>query len=308
MSFKKYPKIHRLGKDETLGILEGEVHVQEKVDGANASIWIEDGIVQCGSRSRHLENEGFNGFVPYAQSHIGIKDLLTEHSEYRLYGEWLVRHTISYDETAYKQFYLFDIAIIESDIEEAEVFLPIVDIYNIAKKYNIKIPTYHGLFENPTEESLKEFIGVSSIGEKGEGIVLKNDTFLNVFGDNVYAKIVTDNFKENNAIVFGGNNKHSDTYWEVYTVNKYITLARVQKIMHKIQPTEDDPLDLKHTPRIINTVYHDMITEEMWEIQKKVQTINFKKLKQIACKKAVKIYHDILKNEISVAYEKSNNS
>ena len=30
MSFKKYPKVHRLGKDETDGILEGEVHVEEK--------------------------------------------------------------------------------------------------------------------------------------------------------------------------------------------------------------------------------------------------------------------------------------
>ena len=32
MEFRKYEKIHRLGKDETLGILEGTVHVEEKAN------------------------------------------------------------------------------------------------------------------------------------------------------------------------------------------------------------------------------------------------------------------------------------
>jgi len=30
--FKKYPKIHRLGKEETEGILEGTCYIQEKID------------------------------------------------------------------------------------------------------------------------------------------------------------------------------------------------------------------------------------------------------------------------------------
>ena len=33
-SFRSYGKIHRLGKEETEGILQGFCHVQEKVDGA----------------------------------------------------------------------------------------------------------------------------------------------------------------------------------------------------------------------------------------------------------------------------------
>lgn len=31
--FKRYPKIHRLGKEENDGILFGECHVEEKIDG-----------------------------------------------------------------------------------------------------------------------------------------------------------------------------------------------------------------------------------------------------------------------------------
>ena len=95
--FIKYPKIHRLGSDENDGILIGKCYIQEKIDGANTSIWIEDGEIKCASRNNELTG-GFNGFVDYVKSHEGIKRLLTEHPDYRLFGEWLVRHTLSYKE------------------------------------------------------------------------------------------------------------------------------------------------------------------------------------------------------------------
>jgi len=53
--FLKYPKIHRLGKSETEGILDGQCYIQEKIDGANTSIWMdEDGTIHCGSRNNDL--------------------------------------------------------------------------------------------------------------------------------------------------------------------------------------------------------------------------------------------------------------
>lgn len=119
----------------------------------------------------------------------------------------------------------------------------------------------------------------------------------------VYAKVVTQEFKEDNAIIFGGNNKFSDTYWEMYVVNKYMTLPRVQKIMQKIQPTVDERLDMKHIPRITNSAFHDMMTEEIWEIVKKVPSLDFKALRNLSVRKAKQIYVDILNNSISVADE-----
>lgn len=301
MNFKKYPKVRRLGVEEIDGILIGKCHVQEKIDGANTSIWIEDGVVQCGSRSRHLKTGDFNGFVPYAQSHLGIKKLLDEFSNYRLYGEWLVRHTIAYNETSYKQFYLFD-------IEVNDKFLDIEVVNDIADEFKINKPHYFGLFDNPLISELKEFVGQSKLGDRGEGIVIKNNGFINKFGNPQYAKIVTEKFKEESALVFGGNNKHSESYWEMYIVQKYMTMARVEKIMNKIQPTVEKKLDITDTPKIINSAYHDMLTEEIWTIQKKVKKIDLKKLQLLSCRKAAKIYHDILNNHISVAYEKNNNS
>lgn len=294
--FKKYEKIHRLGKEETDGILVGLCHVQEKVDGANTQIWFdsESNLTRCGSRSQEVK-EGFNGFVDYVHNHPGLEKFFTDHPDWRLYGEWLVRHTIQYKETSYRKWYMFDI------ITADGVFLPHDMVRDLGEKYGIETVPYHGTIENPTLEQLDAFVGKTILGDRGEGIVIKNLGFKNAFGDLVYAKIVTESFKEDNAVVFGGNNKHSDTYNEVYVVNKYMTLPRVQKIMNKLQPVIDEKLDMKHIPRICETAFHDMMTEEIYAIQKDVSGVDFKVLRRIAFKKSKQIFVDILNDSISVA-------
>lgn len=297
--FRKYEKVQRLGKEETDGLLNGFCHIEEKIDGANLQVFLdESGTIQVGSRNQIVTDKGFNGAVDYVRNHEGIKKLLNDHPEYRLYGEWLVKHTIDYNPTAYKKFYLFDI---HNDVE----FIESADVHIIAIRYGIEHVPYLGAIENPTIERLKSLMGSSKFGDRGEGIVIKNHVFRNAFGDFVYAKIVEEKFKEDNGVVFGGNNKFSDTYWEMYVVNKYIDVARVEKIMHKLQPMIDKRLDMEHIPRICGTVYHDMITEEAWEIANKVEVLNFKALQRIAFKKAKQVYVDILNNSISVADIKS---
>jgi hypothetical protein len=300
MPFKEYPKIKRLGSEENDGILLGTVVVQEKIDGANTSIWIENDELLCASRTQLLHG-GFNGFYDWVKNNDRISQLFEHYPSYRLYGEWLVRHTLAYKETAYKDFYLFD-------IEENGKFLLQNEVEETAEIFGLQYAEIFATLKNPTLEQIMEYVGKSHIGDKGEGVVLKNIEYVNTFGDTVYAKIVTQSFKEDNALVFGGNNKHSDTYWEMYVVNKYMTLPRIQKIMNKLQPQIDVRLNREHTARMINTAYHDMITEEIWEIQKKVPVIDFKKLAKLSQRKAVKIFHDILDNHISVAYETSNHS
>lgn len=296
MEYRSYNKIHRIGKEDVDGILCGQCYVQEKLDGANSVIFLkDDGSLGLGSRNRELsEEESFNGFREYIEGHAGIRSLLRDNPEWILYGEWLVRHSIPYPETAYKKFYLFDIKV-------GDRFLTLDEVYNHAHKYEIEVPHLFGLYENPTAEQLKELCGQSKVGEVGEGIVIKNFDFVNKWGRTEYAKLVTEKFKEVNAITFGGNNKHSESYWEMFIVNKYLTLGRVQKVMNKIQPLIDKRLDLEHTPRIAGTVIHDMITEEAYEIFKKVPVVDNNRLRRLAMKKAVQIYHDILNNDISVA-------
>lgn len=300
MPFKQYPKIHRLGAEENDSILIGEkVYITEKIDGANTQIWVrEDGTLGMGSRTQDVTHGEFNGFTKYVREHLGINSLLKDNPLWRLYGEWLVRHSLQYNETAYKQWYLFDIEVSEDER------LSIEKVVEVAKQYGIKHAELFCVLSNPSVEDISKFVGKSVLGPDGEGVVIKNFDFVNKFGSLEYAKVVTQKFKEENALTFGGNNKHSETYWEQWCVNKYVTLERVQKIMNKIQPLVEHRLGVEDTSRIIHTVYHDYITEEIWEIQKKVPELNFKSLSQLSTRKAAKVYHDILNDTLSVAYQK----
>jgi hypothetical protein len=175
-------------------------------------------------------------------------------------------------------------------------------VKKMGELWSIQTAHLFGVYENPTLELIKELAAQSTLGDKSEGVVIKNYEFLNKFGDRVYAKYVNPEFKEENAIVFGGNNRGAEHYHEIWATNKYMTLARVQKIMQKLSAIKNAPLDIKDTARVIQSAYHDMFEEAMWEIAKKCRAINFVALQNIATRKASKIFRDILDNHISVAY------
>jgi hypothetical protein len=300
LNFREYPKIHRLGKEETDGILNGPVTVQEKVDGANISIWLgDDGEVHCGSRGRELPSDDvFNGFPKYVRSNEKIKDFLLQNPTMRLYGEWLVKHTITYPETAYRKIYLFDL------FDDAHnYFYEQSEVQKLAKDLGLEFPHIFVDARVVTIDDIKEFVGKSMIpnAARGEGVVIKPLDFKNKWGDHVYAKMVHEQFKEANAIVFGGNNKNSETYHEMYFVNKFATLGRVQKIMNKLQPELNKRLDMHNTSEIVGRCVHDMFTEEAWEMLNRGWVLDTKKLKSLATRKFIQIYHDILNNSISVA-------
>ena len=305
MKFKEYPKIYALHKEECEGILEGLCHVQEKVDGANASVWFDkdDNAIHFGSRSRdlYLANDNFNGFGDWVRNHPDLPAFFARFPNVRLNGEWLVRHTIGYNELSYKKFYLFDMMVEEGDREE---MINIHAMYELAKEYNIPAVALIGNFENPTLEDIKAHAGYSVLGEKGEGVVIKNMTFVNKYGSRGHAKYVTQEFKEDNAVTFGGNNKHSEAYEETYYMNKFMTLARVQKVLHKLE-SKLGKLSEKNIPEIMGTCYHDVIAEEGWTLAKEMSTtgkpFNFKTFKSLCDRKSKSIFFEILTGDISVA-------
>lgn len=68
MEFTKYMHLERIGTSEVEGIEDGLTYVFPKLDGTNASVWLnEEGEVQAGSRNRHLsigaDNAGFLAWV-----------------------------------------------------------------------------------------------------------------------------------------------------------------------------------------------------------------------------------------------------
>ena len=276
--------------------MDKPVHVQEKIDGANLQIWLEDGVIHVGSRNNDVtfREDGFNGAVAYCQNHEGIKEFLKDFNGH-LYGEWLVRHTILYSATPYNKFYLFD-------VWTGERYLTTEEVNHFAKIYNIEVPHYYGEMLVTDIAQLKALVGTSMLGVKGEGVVVKRPDFKNKFGDIVYAKLVSQEFMEDNAVAFGGNNKYSDTYREMWAVNKYMTLARVQKVINKLESIEPERMDMKHIPKIMGMAYYDLFQEEMWAIAGNCTApFDFKQFQRLAYKKAKQIFIDILNDSISVA-------
>ncbi|MGL5507356.1 MAG: RNA ligase family protein, partial [Paraclostridium sp.] len=109
--FVKYPHLERFGTSEVQGIEEGECYIFPKLDGTNASAWFENGIVQGGSRKRHLSLDFDNaGFYFWLTRKENIETFFNDYPNLRLFGEYLVPHTVkTYRDDAWRKFYVFDV-------------------------------------------------------------------------------------------------------------------------------------------------------------------------------------------------------
>jgi hypothetical protein len=306
MEFKEYPKVYSLVnsdwefRDETEWILEWTCYIQEKIDGANLSVWTKDWEIRVWSRRQDVSDLGFRGAVDYVRSHEWIKSLLDtleweiEPKEVRLYWEWLVPHTITnYNQEAYNHFYLFDI---EVDWTRKSI----ESVYLFAEQFWIKTPYLFEVVENPDIEKILSYVGKSNLWPIWEWVVIKNLDFVNKYGRLTYAKIVWEKFKEDNWLVFG-NHQKGDT--EMKLCNKYCVPWRLIKIINKIEQNDDKDIEKKDMPKIIWMLQNDIITEEAWNIQKE-WTVNFKRLKWLIGKRWAIIAIDIIEwNEESVAFD-----
>ena len=118
MEFKKYQHLERFGNDEVEGIELGKLYIFPKLDGTNAQVWLDDeGNIKAGSRNRELTLEKDNaGFYKFILENENIKKYLEKHPTHRLYGEFLVPHSLkTYREDAWRRFYIFDVCLDKED-------------------------------------------------------------------------------------------------------------------------------------------------------------------------------------------------
>jgi len=297
--FRRYEKVSRMDASECDGLLHGTVFVFEKVDGSNASIWKDEkGNICTGSRNHQLSCGGevfneFRGFPKYVLHHEGIKNFLEKYPHLRLYGEWLVKHTINYNVSDYNKFYLFDVY---DDKEER--YLTYAEYDELIKDFpgaeDIIVLRPIAIYNNPSLDAVKELVGKTNFDiEAGEGVVLKNYDFVNRFGRTPWGKIVRDDFKEMNRILFNSVGKGD---LEAKIIAQFVNEARVRKVTNKIAIAIQQEPSVRETARVLNTVYHDLIEEEMWEILKRYKnpTIDFKRLNSICNDVARNLYFNIL--------------
>lgn len=296
MSFHKYMHLERLGTNEVEGIEVGVCQVFPKLDGTNASVWLnEDGLICAGSRNRQLsvdkDNAGFLAWV--MENENWFKGYFIKYPNNTLYGEWLVPHSLkTYRDDAWRRFYIFDVFNRSSgqyidydsykdslDNEGFDYLAPIAIVRNGNEE------TFRKCLEKNTH-FIKEGCGL------GEGVVVKNYSFENRYGRTVWAKIVTNAFKEVHHKEMGAPEIGGATT-EERIVEDFVTQHLVDKVFAKI--SNEDGWSSKMIGKLLGVVWHDLVTEEVWEITKKYKnpTINFKSLQRFTTAKVKELKPDL---------------
>lgn len=300
MDFTKYQHLERLGSNEVEGITAGLVYVFPKLDGTNASVWMDDtGNIKAGSRNRELSLEKDNaGFFKHVlENESTYRAYLEKHPNRILYGEWLVPHSLkTYRDDAWRKFYVFDV--LHFDDNESLFYYLKPDDY-LVELEECSIACIHPIakVKNGRDEKFRELCEKNTFLIKenegfGEGIVLKNYDYVNRYGRVVWAKVITNQFKEEHVRVMGGE-IHGGEVVEEKIVNKYVTQHLVDKTYAKI--CNEDGWSQKSIPRLLNTVFHDLIKEEAWDFIKEFKNpkIDFQFMHRLTISKIKELKSDL---------------
>ena len=292
MEFLKYQHVERFGTTETQGIENGMCYVFPKIDGTNGQLWIQqtkDGMIKlcAGSRNRQLELDNDNaGFYIWACEQDNIMLFFRKYPNLRLYGEWLVPHSLkTYEEKAWRNFYVFDVM-------DGERYLPYEEYAALLEPFGIEFIPPLCKVENPSYERLisqleKNGYLIEDGKGIGEGIVIKNYNYKNKYGRVTWAKIVTNEFKAKHAKCQVTEIKESKII-EQEICEKFVTKSLIEKELAKIE-TECGGWSSKYIPRLINVVFYCLVKEECWNFVKEFKnpTIDFKRL-QFFCTQQIK--------------------
>lgn len=288
MEFTKYQHVEKLGNAETNGILDGICHIFYKIDGTNASVWLNEDEIRTGSRNRELSIESDNaGFCKFVYDNISVfDDYFMKYPDDILYGEWLVPHSLrTYRDDSWRDFYVFDV-LRDGDYVPYEAYKEELDNFGI--NYIPPLAT----IKNPMPDQLNRFLDKTGEflvkdGEgKGEGIVIKNYNYRNKFGRQTWGKIVTNEFKERHHKEMGAPKVNNTISIEEKIVDKFLTEAYISKEYQKIS-LENEGWHNKFLPRLFGVVTHEFIRDEIHSILKELKnpTINFKWLNQLIVRK-----------------------
>lgn len=305
MGFKKYPDIERLGHDDNREILmygDDTLVVEEKVDGGNGSFWIEeDGIIHFGSRNRDLTIE--NDDKAFCRQQSQLKEHLQKMQEdgikinpdYYYYIEWMAVHTIRYTSAPFV--IGLDIRLKRAMNEnDFGLFLGRDTREQEFKRLNIEnVPCiWRGKVSDFKKLNIRELIPKSKYYNGwAEGIVIKNYCRKAREGNHqLYAKLVRDEFKEDNKAVFGGVRQTTSDTQKI--IEEFCTNARIRKAVLKFVNEDSLPLDLRLMSKVPSHVIKDILKEEFSTVYDKYKFIDFKEMRTKVPKLCLKIINEMM--------------
>ena len=304
MQFNEYQHIERFGMPEVEFIEQGKCYIFPKIDGTNASVWMgDDGEIHAGKRHAELTLEKDNaGFFACIREHNGIRKLLEAYSNIRLFGEWLVPHSLeTYREDCWQKFYVFDV---EVQWENGYTFyLPYEYYKKMLDEYHIDYIPPLAIIERPTKDQLISYLDKNIYLIKdgcgvGEGIVIKNYEFRSPNGKQIWAKMVRSEFKELHARKMMNPDRPMrgcDTI-ENRIIDKYVTIALCEKERAKLEVTCGRGMK-SIIPSLLYNVYDCLLREDArhFIVEFNNPTINFKLLRYLCDWKVKECCSDLFK-------------
>ncbi len=277
-----YQHVERLGKDETDGLLNGDVEVQPKLDGANLTVAYdsEHGLIVA-SRNQAVSiggnpPTGFRGAVEYAMAHNGIITYCHDTGAI-LRGEWLVKHGTSYDKEALNRFYVFDVELLG---EYVPYDAYVADLKSLGVLYVPRLVRLHC----PTLEDVATMLPGGELGApQREGIVCKRYGFINQYGRTVWGKLVVE--KPARARPERGPTEQEDAFAQLATD------AFIRKLIALVAEGRGESPNVRHMGEVIGRAWHDLVQEEIWHFihKGKVGAFDFRAAEH-AVNQAVRTY------------------
>lgn len=205
------------------------IWVEEKIDGSNTSVRIdEQGNFRAFGRRFELSPDYTNmGAYDWL---LGLEDRIRKNfgGKYTFYFEWLVRHTVKYEDKYYDKGYL--ISVKENTTNN---YLNEDKVFEIAKILEVDTPPllYSGKFISM--EHLRNMVGTTTMGSKvGEGIVVKAMTS---DGTQKMLKIVHEEFAEKKKYDMTKRiNKIKAEESKLHKASEIVTDARINKAIFRM--------------------------------------------------------------------------
>jgi len=252
-------------------------------------------VLKFGSRNREISVENDNqGFANWAIKQDNLLEMSKNNPALSFFGEWLVPHSLkTYREVAWRNLYVFDVW-----DSEQEKYLHYNDYKDILEEYSVEYIAPLRIVNNPQQSRLLDYIEENTYliedGKGfGEGLVLKNYSFVNKFGHQKWGKIVTNEFREKHSKNQPTVVSHGD-FIEQKIVEEFLDEDIIKKVYAKIT-AENDGWSSKYIGRLLGTVWHDFVVETTWDILKKHKNpkIDYSLLNRFAIMRVKKVMPEL---------------
>lgn len=261
-----YPKVYNIGHPTIAALLDGDVVVQEKVDGSQFSFGVFDGELRARSKGKQLvidaPEQMFTMAVETARS---LAPLLRDGWAYR--GEYLQRprhNGLHYDRTPRQHVILFDVQIGEG------AFLGPDALRDEAERIGLEcVPSlWRGDGGALKQGSIDEWCNTTSVlgGQRMEGVVIKNYARFAADGKALMGKHVREDFKEVQRKTWKRENPKSGDILE-RLCDAFRTPARWDKAVQHLRERGDLHGDPRDIGPLMKEVQADIAEENIQEIK-----------------------------------------